>query len=65
MWDESKLKVKEEELKKTDEDLTIELLNIRRSRGEITNENFLKIISQLLKKNRKIKPTKPAKNQKN
>jgi uncharacterized membrane protein len=37
-------------IKKTDEDMTIELLNIRRSRGEITNEQFLNIVSELLVK---------------
>jgi hypothetical protein len=51
MWDESKLKTKDDEvIKKTDEDMTIELLNIRRSRGEITNEQFLNIVSELLVK---------------
>lgn len=51
MWDESKLREKEnEEVKKTDEDLAIEALNNQRSRGEITNEQFLNIIGKLLEK---------------
>lgn len=50
MWDKSKLSKTEK--KPTDDTLTIELLNKKRSKGEITNEEFIEIIQKILSENK-------------